>query len=53
MSEKTERMKRRVEAAHDKELILLNRLIEQEKEIDRLKERIKELEAYLELEKWQ
>ena len=50
MSEKTERMKRRVEAAHDKELILLNRIIEQEKEIDRLKARIKELESYLILE---
>ena len=44
MSEKTERMKRRIEAAYDKELIMLDRLIQQEREIERLKARIEELE---------
>lgn len=45
MSEKTERMKRRVEAAHDKELSLLDTVIRQKEEIARLKARIEELEG--------
>ncbi|MCF7995222.1 MAG: hypothetical protein K9L88_10325 [Chromatiaceae bacterium] len=45
MSEKTERMKRRVEAAHDKELSLLDTVIRQQDEIARLKARIEELEG--------
>lgn len=44
MSEKTERMKRRIEAAHDKELSLLDTVIRQKDEIAALKARIEELE---------
>ena len=44
MSEKTERMKRRIQAAHDKELSLLDTVIRQKDEIARLKARVEELE---------
>jgi hypothetical protein len=37
-------MKRRIEAAHDKELALLDAVIQQKEEIARLKARVEELE---------
>ena len=51
MSEKHERMKRRIENAHSKEILMLDQLIRQQEEIAKLKARIQELENHLALEK--
>jgi len=47
MSERKNREQRRRQAAMDKELLLLDRLIEKQDEIERLQQRIEELEAQL------